>query len=257
MKIFLFSLFCLAICETCFCEDPVEAIKTKGLDSISAILEKAEKDGLKMNLPVSKHQTEGLKAAQQTTAAFNSPAFQKRVEAAQQRLAKGAFKAYAQPWQNEQESLGQEPATIFSEKERIYLFLSSSIPVETIHAYLATIASSGASHVTPVMFGLVMGLSEIKASTGFFSRILQEDLACQDVVQPQHLCRRRQMAIKVNPALFIKYGITKVPAVVYESGSDAFVIEGDAGLTSLLERINREAKSQNLANFIKTIQSTN
>lgn len=253
---FLLWLF-FVMSQSCIAEDQTEGATNKGLDNISTIMENARKDGEKMNLPVNKHETEGLRAAQQTSAIFHSTAFQKRVENAQQRLAKGIFKTSTKPWQKEKERFSQEPAAIFSEKETIYLFLSSSVPVETIHAYLATIASVGAPNVIPVMFGLVNGLAEVKASTKFYNRIVQEDLTCRDVMHPQKLCQRFELEIKVNPTLFTKYGITQVPAVVYESETDAFVIEGDAGLTYLLERINREAKSPSLATFIKTIQSTN
>lgn len=251
-----FLLF-VAICQTCFGETPVEETTTHQLNNISSILEKAEKDGEKMILPVNKHQVEGLKAAKQATATFHSPAFQKRVKVEQQRLANEVFKIYTNPWQNESSRLIQEPAPLLSEKEKIYLFLSSSVPVEAINAYLATIASVGTKNFIPVMFGLVNGMADKKAGTNFFSKIFKEDLSCRDQMHPQQLCRRFKLNIRINPTLFNKYGISQVPALVYETEHDAFVIEGDAGLTYLLELINREAKSPGLATFIKTIQATN
>jgi predicted DsbA family dithiol-disulfide isomerase len=62
------------------------------------------------------------------------------------------------------------------------------------------------------------------------------------------------MAISLQPALFSKYGINRVPAVVYENGKDTYSIQGDAGLDYLLERINREAKSTALAGLIKKMR---
>lgn len=257
MGFLLSLLLCLllAMCETTYGQGHEEKTETDRLNVIPSILEKARKDGETMNLPVSKYLARGLKAAQQAAATFHSPAFQKRVEAEQQRLAKGVFKTYSQPWQKETDVI-QEPAATLSEKEKLYLFFSSSVPVETIHSYLATIASIGGSSVVPVMFGLVKGLAEVPASGEFFSRITKEDLSCRDEVHPQKLCQRFQLEIRVNPLLFSKYGIRQVPAVVYENETDTFVIEGDAGFTYLLERINREAKSPSLAKFIRTVQST-
>ena len=258
LAFFLSLLLCLllAICEPSHGQDHEEETATDRLNNIQSIMENARKDGEKMNLPVNKHQAHGLTKAQQTAAAFHSPAFQKRVEAEQQRLAKGVFKTYTDPWQKEKDVM-QEPAAILSDKEKIYLFLSSSVPIETIHSYLATIASVGGSNVIPVMFGLVKGLANIQSSNDFFGRILKEDPACRDQMNPQKLCQRFQLEIRVNPNLFSKYGITQVPAVVYENETGTFVIEGDAGFTYLLERINREAQSPSLAGFIKKIQSTN
>lgn len=243
------------MCETSYGQGPEEKTETDRLNVIPSILEKARKDGETMNLPVNKYQAQGLKAAEQAAATFHSPAFQRKVEAEQQRLAKGVFKTYTQPWQKETDVI-QESAAALSEKEKIYLFFSSSVPVETIHSYLATIASVGGSNVIPVMFGLVKGLANVQSSNEFFGKILKEDPACRDQMHPQKLCRRFQLEIRVNPTLFSKYGITQVPAVVYENETGTFVIEGDAGFTYLLERINREAKSPSLAKFIRTIQST-
>lgn len=257
MEFLLSLLLCLllAMCETTYGQGHEEQTDTDLLNVIPSILEKARKDGEKMNLPINKHQARGLKAAERAASTFHSPAFQKRVEAEQQRLAKGVFKTFTHPWQKETDVI-QEPAAILSEKEKIYLFFSSSVPVETINSYLATIASVGRSSVVPVMFGLVKGLSEVQASGEFFSRITQEDLSCRDQMHPQKLCQHFQLEIRVNPLLFNKYGIRQVPTVVYENETDTFVIEGDAGFTYLLERINREAKSPSLAKFIRTIQST-
>ena len=138
--------------------------------------------------------------------------------------------------------------------EEIYLFFSSSVPVENIQSYITAIARAGTSSVIPVMHGFVNGMANMKASTEYFSRILKMDPACQDEMNPQKICQRYQVRIKVNPLLFTKYGITRVPAVVFVRGNEAFKIQGDSGLDYLLERINREAKSPTLASLIKTLR---
>ena len=47
-----------------------------------------------------------------------------------------------------------------------------------------------------------------------------------------------------------------MPAIVYEHDGNSFLIQGDAGLDYLLEKINREAKSKGLAGLIKKIRGT-
>jgi predicted DsbA family dithiol-disulfide isomerase len=68
------------------------------------------------------------------------------------------------------------------------------------------------------------------------------------------MCRRYQVPIKIDPTLFERYGITRVPAVVYAGEKDSFKIQGDAGLDYLLERINRDAKSTTLAKLINQLR---
>ena len=104
------------------------------------------------------------------------------------------------------------------------------------------------------MRGFVKGLADMKASAEFFNRIAKKDPDCRDVMNPQKICQRFQLIIKVNPLLFTKYGITQVPAVVYANETDAFIVEGDAGLDALLDRINREAKSSTLTSLVKNLR---
>jgi len=220
---------------------------------VSTIMEKAKEDSRKMTLPENEHAEEGSKAAEKTAETFYSPAFQERIQCEQQRLAKEFSGDFITSWKQKKNTVdGQSTQTgILAETERVYLFFSSSIPDETVHAYLSAIADAGDPNVIPVMRGFVGGLADISVSTKYFSRILKKDLDCKDTEVP---CQRYQVEIKLNPALFGQYGITRVPSVVYENEGDGFLIQGDAGLDYLLERINREAQSLNLDKLIRKLR---
>lgn len=229
------------------------------LSNVSSVLDKARAEAKNITLPVNKHTEAGQKAAKQTADVFHSPEFQDRMQCEQQRLEKEVFREYISPWEKEapQADSGKtkEPNSLAA-TERVYLFLSSSVPVAIIHAYLANIARVGDAGLSPVMRGAVQGIGNKKANTQYFSQLLKTDPDCQDERIPKKICQRLQVVIKVNPPLFTKYGITRVPAVVYVKDEDAFIIQGDAGLDYLLERINREAKSTTLAGLIKKIQGS-
>ena len=220
-----------------------------------SIMEQARKDAEKMRLPVNKYTDEGLKAAQETLDHFHSPEFQEKIRCEEQRLEKEIFIDYTAPWKKKQQPKEEQEmeAGNLNSTEKVYLFFSSSVPDETMQAYLTTIGKAGDPNVILVIRGWVGGMADTKADVTYFSRILQKDPACRDLSKP---CQHYQMEINLQPALFTKFGITQVPAVVYENKNKAYLIQGDAGLDYLLERINHEAKSATLASLIKKMRGT-
>lgn len=234
----------------CFALYPAQAADdtSPSREQISVLLEKVKKESDRMSLPTNSHHAAGLKAAQEAFARYQAEPWQQRIEAKKQQLSQ----RYLGPGEGILPADKQRPT--LSSQEKLYLFLSSSVPTSTINTYLATIAGSG-SEIVPVMFGFVGGLSQAKVQGKFFGAILQKDSGCRD--QPQQRCPRLALTIKIEPLLFQRYGITRVPALVYDRGGDVVIVEGDAGLTGLLARIGEEVKSPGLAGLIKTIQVTN
>ena len=124
------------------------------------------------------------------------------------------------------------------------------MPDETVHNYLHSIAQINSSEISPVMKGMVKGMVDKKANLRYFSRILKNDLDCNDQREPQGVCSRFKISIKMNPTLFKRFGIDQVPALVYTTTNETLVICGDASLVYLLEKINSEVKSTGLGNLI-------
>jgi len=226
-------------------------------NNISKLLERARGDSSNMSLPDNKHAEEGQKAAQQSSDEFYSPEFKEKITCEQQRLEKKVLQDFIQPWKEKKPGENKDQAGQAShllETEKVYLFLSSSIPDETVHAYLATIERVADPRLLSVTRGLVRGIHNRKAHTKYFSKILKKNLSYTDKKQPEEICQRLKVAINVNPLLFAKHNISQVPAVVYTNREKVFIIHGDAGLDYLLERINREAKSATLTSLIKNVQ---
>jgi len=248
-------IFCLAL--MCF-SATVSCAVEMGESDISRIMKKAREDAEKINLPVNRYQEDGMKAAEKTSKLFHSPAFQERIQCEQQRLEKEVFADYTKPWKRkvrqtaiEQKGRGGNLAA----NEKVYLFISSSIPDETVHAYIVNLDKVADPNVSLVMRGPVGGITKVRVKKGqsYFSRIMKKELDCPRTQTP---CERYQVPILLKSSLFTKYGITRVPAVAYEHDDNIFLIQGDAGLDYLLEKINREAKSTGLASLIKKIRGT-
>jgi hypothetical protein len=248
-------IFCLAL--MCF-SATVSCAVEMGESDISRIMKKAREDAEKINLPVNRYQEDGMKAAEKTSKLFHSPAFQERIQCEQQRLEKEVFADYTKPWKRKvrQTAIEQKaPIDSLAADEKVYLFISSSIPDETVHVYIVNLDKVADPNVSLVMRGLVGGITKVRVKKGqsYFSRIMKKELDCPRTQTP---CERYQVPILLKSSLFTKYGITRVPAVAYEHDDNIFLIQGDAGLDYLLEKINREAKSTGLASLIKKIRGT-
>ncbi len=224
-------------------------------EDVASILDKAEKEAKKMTLPMNTFADQGLKAAKESTNLFHSSEFQERIKGEEQRLAKEIFPDYIGPWKKKIEHAAQQAqkSSVLAEAEKIYLFFSSSVPIETMQAYITDIVKANDPSLIPVLRGWVGGMSDTEADTHYFSQILQKDSTCSGTSEP---CEFHQTTISLQPALFSKYGVTQVPAVVYVNKKSSYRIEGDAALDYLLERINREAKSTTLDNLITVLRST-
>ncbi|MCL7489740.1 MAG: type-F conjugative transfer system pilin assembly protein TrbC [Desulfobulbaceae bacterium] len=251
MRFFVIALFLFLTILPGFYQTGAEGTERK---TISTIMEKARKDGAEMTLPDNRHAEKGLRAAKKAANTFNSPDFQEQIQCEQERLEKEVFGDYIAAWKKKEKSSdGQSSQTDgLADTEQVYLFVSSSMPDETVHAYLSAIADAGEPKVIPVMRGFVGGMADIQAGTEYFRRILKKDLRCQNAREP---CQRYQLEIKLKSPLFAQYGITRVPSVVYESQGQVFLIQGDAGFDYLLELINREVKSSALDNLINKIRN--
>ena len=152
-----------------------------------------------------------------------------------------------------------EPQTGFTPNEaspafaqdKVYVFLSGSMPDEAVHIYIAQAAQDSSGRIIPVFYGLPGGLDNKRAAGSYLAQMMKERLDCKDV-QGQ-ICPRIKIRIKVNPDLFTLYAITQVPTVIYTDGENSWSASGDATLGFLLEKINAEAHSSFLAEEMKKI----
>ena len=204
---------------------------------VEKVQEQAGKLRETLTVPENSHALEGQEAALKAMEQFNSPGFQEKLRCQMERIQQG------EPPQ-EQAKAAKEKGTLTAQQS-VYLFLSSSLPEAMVNQYLIDIGRTGEQRIVPVLFGLPQGLAGKRVNADHFSRVMQADPECRDT--PKSPCQRLTLPLKVNPVLFTRYTISKVPALVYDNGQDSWSIHGEAELVYLLEKVGKAANSPALA----------
>ena len=216
-----------------------------------------------IQLPDNVLDSESGKRAEEAFRKFNSPERQARIRSESERL-KDKLTG----------NLPEETATastsaLLSSSERVYVFVSSSMQINTIRAYADDIDRIGDPNVVMVMRGFVGGMKFIKPTMEFIARVIKKDSSCDS---DKVACDSLRTSIIVDPLIYRRYGIDRVPAVVFvprievkdSEGSEGLdrnadvsvfhVVYGDASLEYLLGRIRKEAKSPSLSGLLAKLK---
>ena len=123
-------------------------------DDVSAIMKKAKEDAKNMTIPANRFAKEGMQAARQTESTFLAPEFQERIQCEQERLEKEVFGQYIAPWKKKRQKVMAEQTVqsgSLSATEKVFLFISSSMPDDTVHAYISVISRIPEPNIVLVM----------------------------------------------------------------------------------------------------------
>ena len=213
------------------------------MDKIAA---EAKAAAANMQLSVNENE-EANKAARRAAALFNSPEFQNRLHQLQEKLPLKDASDSSKNVGKKEKDLGA-----LAGEEKIYLFLSSSMPEEDVHSLLHTVAHAGDQRIVPVMYGFIGGIDNHRHQGEYFGRVLREDSACTDT--PQTQCERFKTNLKINSSLFKQYNVSKTPTVVYVNGVKSWSIQGNATLGYLFEKINQDAQNPALQQIVKRLE---
>ena len=114
-------------------------------EDVTAVMERAANEARSMTLPVNRSM-EGMEAAKECAEIFHSPEFQKQLANEQQRLEKEFLgEEYGISRQKKRQEESEEMKIqdrSLAGTEKVYLFFSSSMPDETMQAYIAAIAQA-------------------------------------------------------------------------------------------------------------------
>lgn len=226
------------------------------MNDITGILHEAQEKAKRLLPPVNDHAGEGKTAADVLMEQFSSPAYQDVILEEKQRLQARVFKDIL--GESLLQSKNHPPAEAALGTERIYLFVSSSIPLTTLRNYAVMIDRARTGKIIMVLRGFVGGMKKIRPTMEFIGEIVKKDPAC-DLDKTR--CDSFQVNIQIDPELFQRFQIQEVPAVTYlpegedQDQAEPLVILGDAALDFMLERINREANSNGLKTIITALRS--
>ena len=155
---------------------------------------------------------------------LQSPAFQKKVEAEQARIKQELFPSLSLKTE-------EEKASVLSKRDRgeaVYLFLSTSMPKETIRAYMQDIARYKSDQIKVVLKGLKN--KDWKTTFMHIQEYLIEDERCT-----KKPCKAISGAsIEIDPVIFKAFKVRLVPAVAYTSDKQKV----RQGKTTLEDRIH-------------------
>lgn len=234
------------------------------IPDIEVSLKKADDLAKSITIPTNSSAKSMKEAAEKTESVFQSPQFQGRLKAETERIKHelfgGAVEQYYPDIDNAVLSQGK-----LGPEERIYVFVSGSMPLQTIRNYATSIAKYGDSRIMMVLRGFVGGVGKIQPTIDLVGRVMQRDLSCNPATDGE--CEIFSVQFGVDPLLFRRFGIDRVPAVVYARGiktQDASLSEGDsnnaavtehwsafgdASLEYIINQIQRESGSQSLLNL--------
>ena len=212
--------------------------------AVEKVVDKARAAAAAMALPANSQAEAGAVAARQVMERFTAPTVQERLQGERARIAVTMTATKADD--------PEEQAGPLAASEHLYLFLSSSMGEDVLSRLLAGIDRLGDERIVPVFAGLPHGIDDWPGNTRFFQQVLQAESTCRDTAT--NTCERLQVPLRINPALFRHYEITAVPTLVYDNGSSAWSVQGEAELAVLLERIHKAADRPALAGLIANLR---
>ncbi len=137
---------------------------------------------------------------------------------------------------------------LFSNDEKLYIFISESVPIDLIKLYAYQVSLINDENIFFVLRGALGGLTYIRPTVEWIYSIIEKDKNCNPL---ERECEYYDIVFQIDPFLFRKYGINVVPAIVYVKGDLSYVSFGDADLFSHLYEIGKASNNQRIVNFVK------
>lgn len=237
------------------------------VEDISQALDKGAKFEGQIVIPENKWAAEMGARAAQSNNLYLSDAYQANLKKESDRLRVDIFGDNSEPaaGPEKEKPSDKKPGKRLNSDERVYLFVSNSVPLQTIRNYVESVSRLGDPNIMIVMRGFIGGVSKVAPTFRFVNSAIKVNPACDETREE---CMMKNASISVDPLLFRRYGVDHVPAVVYAQGvalldlkmsegnpdnanvKDFYKIYGDASLEYLLERIQRDSSSPSLSKLL-------
>ncbi|MFZ5572893.1 MAG: type-F conjugative transfer system pilin assembly protein TrbC [Thermodesulfobacteriota bacterium] len=236
----------------------------QSLEAVNRALDQAQKMQTEIDLSKALNKA-GEAAAGEAFDRFQSRPFQEKIESEKNRIAENLLEPLEPGKTDNPEN--QCPDRLL-QTEKVFLFISSSMPEQTLRAYARDLDRLGDPHFVMVLRGFVDGMKQARPTLDFLEKLLVKESGCR--LKDGNPCASFRVNIQIDPLVFQKLGVQQVPAVAYvknihmvdsqqsfglagnlEQEPDAVVVYGDASLDHTLERILAETGNRQLK---KTIQ---
>ncbi|MGB9811558.1 MAG: type-F conjugative transfer system pilin assembly protein TrbC, partial [Dictyoglomus turgidum] len=153
---------------------------------------------------------EAEELAKQSFYYTQTPEFQAKLEAFKEDIL-GSLTGTVQP---QYYSELRKTHSLLASDERLYVFVSSSMPLETVRAYARALSQIGDNGYL-VLRGAIGGLKYLRPTADWTLKVLKKDPYCE-----VENCELYGVKLLIDPFLFKKYQIDRVPAIVFVRGLD-------------------------------------
>ena len=241
----------------------VLSVEKMSVPDVAASLMQADRMAGSMTIPKNRNEEEMKITAAKLDSYYRSEEFQGRVRTETERIKTQLFgESFARFYPDSKNTQGRGT---LAESERVYVFVSSSMPMQTVRNYVTSVARQGEPRIVMVMRGFVDGLDRIQPTIRFVADALKRDPSCSFA---ERECDMLPANLVVDPLLFRRYAIDRVPAVVFARGvkagnpglsegdtentdvTDSYTIFGDASLEYILQMIGRESGASSLNSLL-------
>ncbi|MFA6137434.1 MAG: TrbC family F-type conjugative pilus assembly protein [Sulfurimonas sp.] len=153
---------------------------------------------------------------------------------------------------------GDEQNFYFNSSEIIYIFISSSMPKETIKNYLESIKNIQ-NNIVFVLQGAIGGMQKIKPTLLWIKEILGKEYASAKII--------------IDPRLSLKFKIKQAPAILYTqmdmfdmkseevssqsitTNADTYIVYGDMPLKYVINKMNEKKQNFFLEEILKKLET--
>lgn len=267
LNMLLLIVAILLTASNALAEDSVKAVEPD-ISVVNEMMEKAKEAAKGMVKPQNVYQKDGDLEAQKAMATYNSPEFQKKVADFTEKLKKDLMPAGVNVKAYYKDAAKEAAGVKLSSTERLYIFISSSIPVSTIREYVKDAVALGSRNIVFVLRGGVGGLTALGPTARLKAQCVMEDPGCD---LKSGTCKLRNVAFQIDPLLYRKYAVEAVPAIVYvpsimvvdsnvSEGRDGnvtqgefYTVYGDTSLEFALNQIAKATKSAHVSGIAKAL----
>jgi conjugal transfer pilus assembly protein TrbC len=240
----------------------IPAVKAGDISDIEGLLNRADKQQIAVP------EIKDNENAQETASIFNSEVYQKQLQDQINKLKNQLYPDLHPSNPNSISRKDNDQNAYLMADERIYVFVSSSIPMSTLKSYASDLDKLRDPNIIMVMRGFVNGIKYMKPTLEFISGIQTKNINCD----PMHeKCEAYHVDVFIDPMLFSQYAIQSVPAIVYARevqtsnvqtdqnvsqniASEVYTVSGDVSFEYALDVIAKVSKSSQIDNILKKLR---
>jgi type-F conjugative transfer system pilin assembly protein TrbC len=154
--------------------------------------------------------------------------------------------------------------TFLGNKQKIYIVISSSMPITTIQNYIRDVQPVR-TDITFVMRGVIGNMKHFMPTIKWVNKLITKP----NCDKPNSNKCKYRLNFTINPKVTEHFNIKEVPAVIFVKNYDgyldehtplpkkrnekAYIAYGDANIHYALEKINKKAKDKYLTKLIKAM----